>query len=226
MTAEHPKEWLAEHFEHVEQQREAQRVGMWIFLMTELMLFGALFIGFYSYLSIYTKAFEETSKHMEVFIGSINTLVLLTSSLTMALSVHFARRGNRNRLLISLISTILLGLVFLGLKGLEYYIDYQHHLSPGLHFRPSEWVSRGVNPRHVQLFLVFYYIMTGTHALHMTVGIGVLTTLTILAWRGRITSAHYAPVEIGGLYWHFVDVIWIYLFPTLYLIGTHEKLIG
>ena len=216
---------LSEQWHDLQQQHRAQVAGMWIFLATELLLFGSLFTGFAAYLSLYHHAFEEASTHLEVLIAAINTLVLLTSSLTMALAVHAARLGNSRKVTLSLVLTIMLGIGFLSLKGYEYYLDFQHHLVPGSRFRPGEWLNRGVDPAHVQLFLSFYYIMTGAHAVHMIVGIGVLSTLGILAWRGRFSRGHYYPVEVGGLYWHFVDIVWIFLFPLLYLIGTHHKLL-
>jgi cytochrome c oxidase subunit III len=131
--------------------------------------------------------------------------------------------GQRKMLIWNLILTALLGTLFMLLKAVEYYSDYRENLVPRLAFKPDEWTGHGVRPERVQLFLMFYYCMTGLHALHLTVGIAVLVVLIVLAWRGRFSPQHYTPVEVSGLYWHFVDIIWIFLLPLLYLIGTHSR---
>jgi cytochrome c oxidase subunit 3 len=219
---------LADQFDTVEQQRDAETLGMWVFLATEVLIFGALFTGYSAYRSLHREAFEHASSKLNVLIGGINTIVLLSSSLTMALSVYAARVDRQRMLVGCLIATILLGTTFMAFKALEYYTDYQDKLVPGLAFDESEWriYSDGQLERddapEAQLFLLFYYIMTGLHAVHLAIGIGVLVVLTILARRGRFSSEHYTPVEVAGLYWHFVDVIWIFLLPLLYLIGTHK----
>jgi len=218
---------VAHHFDTLEQQREADTLGMWVFLATEVMVFGALFTGYAAYRGTHAEEFEAASRHLNVLIGGVNTIVLLTSSLTMALSVHATRVGRQRRLVTCLVLTALLGTMFMGFKAVEYYIDYRDNLVPGLAFRTSDWTERGLraeNVRFVQLFLLFYYIMTGLHALHLTVGIGLLIVLAVLAARGRFGPEYYMPVEVSGLYWHFVDVVWIFLLPLLYLIGTHTSL--
>jgi cytochrome c oxidase subunit 3 len=214
----------AHHFENLAQQREAATVGMWVFLATEVLVFGALFTGYAVYHAIYPDAFAAGSRHLNALIGGTNTIVLLTSSLTMALAVHAAQTDRRRALVGLLIATVLLGVTFLGVKAVEYTLDFHERLVPGLAFDAASWTGEGVDPRPVQLFLMFYYIMTGVHALHMTVGIGVLTVLIVLAWRGRFGADRYMPVEISGLYWHFVDIIWIFLLPLLYLAGTRATL--
>lgn len=214
----------ARHFETLEQQREAATVGMWVFLATEAIVFGVLFTGYAAYHAVYPAAFEAGSRHLNALIGGVNTLVLLTSSLTMALAVHAARLGRRRALVGSLVATGLLGTAFLALKAVEYTLDYHENLVPGPAFDRAEWTGQGVDPIHEQLFLVFYYIMTGVHAFHMVVGLGVITVLTVLAWRGRFGVRSYEPVEISGLYWHFVDIIWIFLLPLLYLASTRVTL--
>ncbi len=208
---------LAHHFETLDQQREAATAGMWVFLATEVLVFGAMFAGFAVYRAIYPAAFEAGSRHLNALIGGINTLVLLTSSLTMALAVHATRTSQKRLLIGLLLATAALGLTFLVLKGVEYTLDYRENLVPGLAFRPAEWSDQGINPKPVQLFLMFYYIMTMVHALHMTIGLGILAVLIVLAWRGRFDGQRYMPVEISGLYWHFVDIVWIFLLPLLYL---------
>lgn len=214
---------LAHHFADLGQQRESLTLGMWIFLATEMLLFGGMFAGYTAYRALYHHAFEETSRHLLLAIGGPNTLVLLGSSLTMALAVHAAQTDAHRRLYTCLVLTALLGSVFLALKFLEYYIDYEHHLVPALSFRPQEWIDRGVDPNRVKLFLAFYYIMTGIHAVHLTVAVGLIAVLAVLAFRGHYAGGHFAPVEVAGLYWHFVDVIWLFLLPLLYLVGTRHS---
>lgn len=218
---------LAHHFETLEQQRETEEFGMWLFLATEILIFGAMFAGYTIYRLYYPRDFEAASAKLNVLIGSINTIVLLSSSLTMALSVHAARAGRQSMLMTCLLLTILLGGTFLGLKAVEYYQDYKENLVPGLAFDPGEWTKPGeaeapVNPQHVKLMLVFYYILTGLHAVHMLVGMGLLFWLVGRARQGTLTPVRYMAVEVVGLYWHFVDIVWIFLLPLLYLTGTHH----
>ena len=218
---------LAHHFENLEQQRETEVFGMWLFLATEILIFGGLFTGYTIYRLYYPHDFEAASGKLNVLIGSINTIVLLSSSLTMALSVHATRAGRQQMLMICLCLTIVLGGAFLVLKAFEYYDDYKENLVPGLAFNPGEWTSMEgpegpINPSHVQLMLVFYYIMTGLHAVHMLVGMGLLIWLVTRARAGTLTPVRYMAVEVVGLYWHFVDIVWIFLLPLLYLTGTHH----
>ena len=213
---------LAHQFAAPEQQHEASTLGMWVFLATEVMIFGALFTGYAAYRAEYAASFAEASRHLNIKIGAINTVVLLSSSLTMALSVWAARMGQRKMLVNCLILTALLGTLFMILKAVEYYDDYVNDLVPRLAFQPEaeQWKSPGVSSKEVELFLMFYYVMTGLHALHLTIGIAVMAVIAYLAWRGAYSPAYYTPVEVAGLYWHFVDIIWIFLLPLLYLIGT------
>jgi cytochrome c oxidase subunit III len=218
---------LAHHFADLEQQRETATFGMWLFLATEILIFGAVFTCYTVYRLRYAADFEAASAKLNILIGSINTIVLLSSSLTMALSVHATRVGRRQMLLTCLLLTILLGGTFLGFKVLEYYKDYEDKLVPGLAFDPGEWTNvegaeGPVHPQRVALMLAFYYIMTGLHAVHMIVGMGLLIWLVIEARKGLLTPVRYMPVEVVGLYWHFVDIVWIFLLPLLYLTGTHH----
>ena len=207
---------VAHQFENAEQQREASTLGIWAFLVTEIMFFGGLFAGFLVYIIGHAQAFAEGSKHLDLTLGTLNTVVLLGSSLTMALAVRNAQQGNRNGQALFLILTISLGLVFLGVKGVEYAHKFEQHLVPGAQFR-----MEGPHAQSAQLFFSFYFAMTGVHALHMVVGIGLLSWLLVNAWRGKYTEEYFTPVEVSGLYWHFVDVVWIFLFPTLYLVARH-----
>jgi len=207
----------AHHFDDALQQREASTLGMWIFLVTEVMFFGGLFTAYVTYRALYPDAFAHASHHLDVYLGTFNTAVLITSSLTMALAVHSAETGRRGRLLLSLAVTAVLGAVFLAVKAIEYTDKFTHHLVPGPTFA---WEHAEEAP-HVQLFYSLYFAMTGLHALHMVIGLGVLTWLFLAARRGRFGPAYATPVEVSGLYWHFVDIVWIFLFPLLYLIGRH-----
>ncbi len=217
---------VAEQFDDREQQHEAASLGMWIFLATEVMFFGGLFASYTLYRNLYPLGFQAGSSVLNVKIGATNTIVLICSSLTMALAVRASQTGRRKSLIVFLILTLLLGLAFIGIKlYLEWYHDYLEHVVPGIAFAPEgatlEKVQHAVAPLdQVQLFMCFYFFMTGVHALHMVVGVGILTVLVIMAWRGRFSAERYNPVEVSGLYWHFVDIIWIFLFPLLYLLGV------
>lgn len=189
---------------------------MWTFLVTEVMFFGGLFGGYTVYRSLYPEAFAEASRLLDYRLGAINTAVLICSSLSMVLAVRAAQLGQRRALIVYLIVTIILGSVFLGNKAIEYSHKFHEHLVPGPQFGPEPPLA---NPQHAQLFFSFYFAMTGLHALHMIIGIGILAVLVFQSWQGRFTSDYFAPVDITGLYWHFVDVVWIFLFPLLYLIA-------
>jgi cytochrome c oxidase subunit 3 len=208
----HPE--LQHHFDDMEQQFEASHLGMWTFLITEVMFFGGLFTGYAIYRALYPAAFVEASSHMDVLVGTINTAVLIGSSLTMALAVNAAQLNLRRLLPLFLIATIALGLVFLGIKAYEYWHKWEQHLVPGPYFQLDS-----PNAQQVELLYCFYFLMTGMHAVHMVIGVGLLTWLLIESYRGRYSSTYFTPVEMVGLYWHFVDIVWIFLFPLLYLIG-------
>lgn len=214
-VAEHSSyEPLKHHFESAEQQKDAAHIGMWVFLLTELMFFGGLFLAYFIYRQWYPAAFASASNKTDVLIGAINTTVLICSSLTMALAVHYASRGKRMLLVFFLIATLVLGGVFLGVKTYEYHDKWIHHEIPGEHFECEGCADAG----HASLFFALYFGMTGLHASHMIIGAGVLLVLIWQAWKGKFTSKWYTPIEMFGLYWHFVDIVWIFLFPLLYLI--------
>ncbi|MGH7798102.1 MAG: cytochrome c oxidase subunit 3 family protein [Candidatus Binatia bacterium] len=207
---------LLHHFDDPEQQLEASRIGMWIFLATEIMFFGGMFIGYAVYRQAYAEAFAQASNHLDVWLGGINTAVLICSSLSMALAVHAAQAGHRRQIVFFLVITMILGALFLGIKFTEYYHKYEENLIPGLGFEFKE-----ANAGQAAIFYSFYFAMTGFHALHMIIGLGLLSYLVIQAARDRFSPAYYTPVEITGLYWHFVDIVWIFLFPLLYLVARH-----
>jgi cytochrome c oxidase subunit 3 len=210
---------LAHHFADAEQQREAGTLGMWVFLVTEIMFFGGIFAGYTIYRSLYLPAFEFGSRLLDIRLGTTNTAVLIASSLTMALAVHAAQTGKRKALIFFLLLTMALGTVFLGIKYLEYAHKWENFLVPGIHYAPKVALPSSVTLPNLELFLCFYFFLTALHALHMIIGLGIMTVLTVMAWRGRFDADYHSPVEISGLYWHFVDIVWIFLFPLLYLIG-------
>src|SRR5689334_21913719 len=229
---------LQHHFENMEQQREAGTLGMWVFLSTEIMFFGGMFLAYTLYRSQYPASFASASNHLDITLGAVNTGVLILSSFTMAMAVYFTQIGKVLPQILCLILTLLLGLTFLGIKAVEYYDKYEDHLIPGrlipgnpfnpevqeegqpkdphkLHLLP------GATVRQVEMFFWIYFAMTGMHALHMIIGAGLLLVLIYLSLKGRFDPEYHSPVEVVGLYWHFVDIIWIFLFPLLYLLGRH-----
>lgn len=208
---------LREHFANPEQQRETASVGMWIFLVTEIMMFGGLFMAYTVYRFNHPQAFAEGSAGMDIVLGSINSAILLTSSLTMGLAEYSAKLGRQRLMGFLLLATILIGLAFLGIKFAEYYEHFQEHKAPGVWFNDN-----GVNAGQVQMFFVFYFIMTGLHAVHMCVGIGILLVMLFRNFIGSFSAIYYTPIRITGLYWHFVDVIWIFLYAIFYLPGLHR----
>lgn len=286
---------LQHQFEDMNQQEESVSIGMWMFLVQEIMFFGGLFTVYLVFRSKYPMAFAAGSNHLDAFWGGLNTIVLIVSSLTMALTVYYAQKGDRAKQVILILLTMFFGAVFLGVKAIEYTDKYNHGLVPvmGLNKKvkaghaaehasnalPFEVTASAaeteedthpyVNPRgefqwtdislveqaveeqmahpdgdyltrseelgyfsngqidvnkfrdKVQIFYWIYFVMTGLHALHMIIGLGLMTWLLWKAWKGTFSAIYYMPVEMSGLYWHFVDIVWIFLFPLLYLLGRH-----
>jgi cytochrome c oxidase subunit 3 len=211
--AHHPK--LQHHFDDMAQQIEASTLGMWVFLVTEIMFFGGLFTAYLVYRHANPEGFAEASHHLNVFWGAVNTLVLIVSSLTMALAVRSAQISAPPKTQVAWIgATMLLGAAFLGVKAIEYADKFTHHLVPGPNFH---W--EGKHPAPAQMFYSLYFCMTGLHALHMIIGLGIMTVIGIMAWRRTFDADYYTPVEVAGLYWHFVDIVWVFLFPLLYMAG-------
>ena len=207
----------AHQFDDPGQQREAGVLGMWTFLVTEILFFGGMFAGYTVYRSLYPNAFRAGSHAMNLTIGSVNTAVLILSSLTMALAVHASQTGRKKSLVAYLSVTMLFGLMFLGFKAIEWTAEFREHHVPGPRFSFG-----GPDPVHSQIFFSFYFAMTGMHALHMVIGLGLMTFLLITARQGRYGPEYHSPVVVGGLYWHFVDIVWIFLYPLLYLIGARK----
>ncbi len=211
----HPK--LQHHFETMQQQKEASTLGMWVFLLTELLFFGGLFFAYLLYRTWYFEAFAEASRTIDITPGLINTVVLILSSLTMALGVRAAQTNERSATVRWLVLTIVLGFVFLGIKVYEYADKFEHHHVPGANF-----IAEGPWAAQQQIFFSLYFTMTGLHALHMIIGVVMMSIITWMAHKGKFDSTYYTPVEMAGLYWHFVDLVWIYLFPLLYLVERHN----
>jgi cytochrome c oxidase subunit 3 len=210
---------LRVQFDSAEQQKDASTLGMWIFLITEVMFFGGMFLAYTIYRSLYPEVFAAASRSLNVYIGAANTVVLLCSSFTMVLAVRAAQLGQRKGIILFLILTLLLGGIFLGVKAFEWEEKFAEHHVPGraFHLEGVPEASQG----QAQLFFSLYFAMTGLHALHMVVGVGILSVLIWQARRGRFSDVYMTPVDVSGLYWHFVDIVWIFLFPLLYLIDRH-----
>lgn len=218
ITSGHPQT-LQHHFADMDQQNDSSVFGMWVFLVAEIMFFGGLFAAYAIYRSMYLPAFEFGSRLLDIKLGTVNTAVLIGSSLTMVMAVHAAQTGKRKMLVFYLLLTMALGTVFLGIKSYEYFHKWETFLVPGLRFAPEVTLPSAVTLPNLQLFFCFYFFTTALHALHMIIGLGIMTVLVIKSRRGRFSPEYYAPIEVSGLYWHFVDIIWIFLFPLLYLIG-------
>jgi cytochrome c oxidase subunit 3 len=224
---------LQHHFDDLDQQREASTFGMWVFLCTEILFFGGLFTTYVIYRQRFHGVFAQASHELNVPMGATNTAVLICSSLTMALSIWAAQVNKRKLTVLFLLVTIFFGLTFLGIKTVEYSekgvpfgVDAlahltKHHLVPGPSFHYDCPPGEPCHPEQAEVFFSLYFAMTGLHALHMVVGVGLLSYLLVPAWRGRFTAEWHNPMECIGLYWHFVDIVWIFLFPLLYLIGAH-----
>ena len=208
-------------FKTAEQQRDTSTLGMWVFLSTEVLFFGGLFLTYTVNRAIHPIEFAEASKTIALAPGAINTVVLIGSSLTMAMAVWSSQVGKRKLTTLFLIATLILGTVFLGIKGYEYHEKFVEHHVPGLNFIFEPGATVDMNA-HAQLFFSLYFGMTGLHALHMIIGAGLLVWLIKESINGRFTTLYNTPVEVVGLYWHFVDIVWIYLFPLLYLIDRHK----
>jgi cytochrome c oxidase subunit 3 len=226
MLVEHHNPGFQHHFADMEQQRQAASLGMWLFLATEIMFFGGMFCAYLIYRYWYFPEFAAASKSLDITLGTVNTAVLICSSLTVVLAVRAAQLGKRRTQVVYLALTLVLGLTFLGIKGIEWTSKFKEHHIPGASFNFEGSLpghpDQGVDQRHAQIFFSLYFAMTGMHALHMVIGVGIFSYLLYYASKGRYTPEYHTPLENSGLYWHFVDIIWIYLFPLLYLIDRKK----
>jgi cytochrome c oxidase subunit 3 len=214
---------LADHFATEQQQHESATFGMWLFLLTEIMLFGGFFTIYAIYRWLYFEGFAAGSRHLDVWLGTINTSILIGSSLTMALAHHAATVHNRTHIALFLTLTTILAVAFLGIKSYEYVHKFEERLVPGPQFvwhseNATEDVDQAIADQ-AELFLGLYFVMTGIHAFHMILGVLVMMVLIVAAVAGKRIATH---AEMLGLYWHFVDIVWILLFPLLYLIDRHS----
>jgi cytochrome c oxidase subunit 3 len=211
---------LRVQFDTEAQQKDAATLGMWLFLITEIMFFGGMFAVYTVYRNWYPDVFAIASSSLNEIIGALNTGVLLLSSFTMVMAVRAGQLGQQRAIVIFLILTLLFGGIFLGVKAYEWNQKFEEHHIPGQAAFHLDGVAPG-DQGHAQLFFSIYFAMTGLHALHMVIGVAILLTLIVQARKGRYSASYYTPVDVAGLYWHFVDVIWIFLFPLFYLIDRH-----
>jgi cytochrome c oxidase subunit 3 len=199
----------------LDQQGATAELGMWVFLVNETIFFGALIFTYFLYRMTYPHEFAVAGRDAVLWCGTVNFVILLTSSLTMVIAINAAAQGERRARIWWLVATVALGCVFLGVKGLEYYLDFQDKVVPAVNYLPKPGEGRAG-----ELFWVFYWVATGLHAIHLSVGIGlVLYVLLLKIPRGEITPAYYTPLEVIGIYWSFVDTVWLFLYPSIYLIG-------
>jgi cytochrome c oxidase subunit 3 len=222
---EHPDDpHFQHHFTTMEQQFDTSKIGMWLFLATEVLLFGGLFVGFGMMQARFPEQFKEAHEHLQRPLGALNTVVLLFSSWTMVMGVLSARTNQRKKLVVYLLLTIFCAFIFLGVKYFEYSHKFEEGLLPG-HFYKHHGDkiptvnANGNTPNGYATFFSFYFMMTGLHGIHIVVGIALLAWIAVRGNRGEFNSSYYTPVDLVGLYWHLVDLIWIYLFPLYYLIS-------
>jgi cytochrome c oxidase subunit 3 len=208
-----PASALAHHFENLEKQAHAARLGMWLFLASEVLLFTALFAAYGVYRFLFQDTFAQASRHIETWIGLVNTIVLVTSSFTVAMGLHRATKGDGRGTALFFGISVLLALVFLGFKALEYTHHFQEGQLPGRYYSYAEVQGPGAS-----LFFALYFLITGLHGIHVVVGGTILTVVGIRSARGAYDAEYHVPVELAGLYWHLVDLIWIFVFPLIYLI--------
>ena len=209
-----PEAQPAFQYVDLEQQRDTAQLGMWVFLGTEVLFFGGLILAYSVYRYAHPDGFAEAARHTRIAIGTINTATLLTSSFLVAWAVTLAPRRLARATARLLGAAAVLGCVFLALKGVEYWLEFQDHLWPGAHF-----VFPGSDAQAASLFFAFYFVATGLHAVHVAIGIVVLSVIEVKARRGNYSERYHAPVTIAGLYWHFVDLVWVVLFALIYLPG-------
>ncbi len=218
---------LEVQFDDLEQQHETSMIGMWLFLSTEVLFFGGLITAYVVYRSTSPREFALASRHMAIWLGCLNTVILLGSSLTMALAVRAAQLCSHRELIMYLGLTMGLGAGFLGVKAIEYTTEYREHLVPGWNFgvehKDREPIEREqLNPGRYEMFFVLYFFMTGLHAIHLIIGIGLVGIMAYLSYHRWFSGGGATQIEVTGLYWHFIDIVWVFLYPMLYLINVHQ----
>jgi cytochrome c oxidase subunit III len=208
---------LGHHFTSLERQNEAVRLGMWLFLTTEILLFAGLFAAYSIYRFQFPEAFAQASRHLDLTLGTVNTVVLISSSFSVAMAIHFAREDQRKLAVACLLFTLACAGAFLVIKGFEYAHKFHEGALPGKYFTMKAQHGQP-HPPGTAMFFTVYFMTTGLHGIHVIAGMSVLAWQTVKAWNGFYNSAYYTGLELGGLYWHLVDLVWIFLFPLLYLI--------
>lgn len=205
---------LQEQFDDPVQQREAATLGMWAFLATEILFFGVLFAGYAYCRVLFPDAFAQGSRHTDMLLGTLETAVLLTSSCAVALSVREVQLGGRGLATALLLATAALGVAFLVMHGFEYYAEYEEGLVPAIHY-----TQQGVYAHGVEIFYCLYYFITGFHSIHVTIGVVLMLVMAWRTWRRAFDQAYHTPLELTALYWHLVDIVWIFVYPLIYLVG-------
>ena len=215
--AHHPPH-LHHHFVSSEQQFDAAKLGMWLFLITEVLLFSGMFVAYTVYRVWHPEVFAHVSELLDWELGALNTLVLLASSFTVALSIHFAQKDEKEKVVVLLLLTLLCALAFMVVKYFEYTGKFSHGVFPGAGYAPHGEGYAGYDVPYAPQFFSIYFVMTGIHGFHVLIGMGLFVWLVTRTIRGHFSAEYYTPIELTGLYWHLVDIIWIFLFPLLYLI--------
>lgn len=211
------KPYHLHHYDSPEHQYSTAKQGVWFFMATEILMFGGLFVAYALYKNIYPEIFHFGSKLLDWRMGALNTVVLITSSLTMALGIYYIQQKENNKAFWNLMATVGCGLIFMVVKYFEYAHKFHEHIYPGIHFA---YAPAGVDvPINQGLYFSLYFMMTGLHGTHVLVGMGMITWVAFKTRRGEFGPHYYTPVEGVGIFWHLVDLIWIYLFPLLYLVG-------
>lgn len=211
MAGSHP---VPHHFKSAQHEYASSKEGVWLFLTSEILMFGGLFVGYIIFHGLYPDVFHEGSKHLDWRLGAINTIVLLTSSLTMVLGLHYCQTGEKNKAVTNLAITIACGAIFMVIK----YFEYSHKIHDGL--LPGNWYSADKHGIYnIGLYYSFYFMMTGLHGIHVLAGMGLILWVLLRARKGEFSASYYTPVEGVALFWHLVDLVWIFLFPLLYLVG-------
>lgn len=205
---------FAHHFKSAEHEYTASKQGIWLFMATEILMFGAIFVAYAIFHTLYPDMFAEGASHLDWKLGFTNTLVLIFSSFTMALGIYYCQKNQKQKAVVSLLITLLCGLVFMTIKYFEYHHKFELGLFPGKYFAFAD-----AKHSNLALYFSFYFVMTGLHGLHVLIGMGLITWVLIRTAKGEFNEKYFTPVEGVGIFWHIVDLIWIYLFPILYLIG-------